>query len=481
MGGYDGSRLAEFRATGLAQRHMFPHDLIVVPKGGPDGLKLAVRMCGIADPARLREVLLFAGPEVGADLPESLFFDDEIVWHQQHLGRRGHFASANLVLDGDRAYTMAYVSDLVQRISRRREHKTRVEKVFQGWSRLLHHAVLAVAVELGLRTLLVPTAALALRHTDPKRSPDPALFERVYDRHLAEVVAAERQGDWWRVDVARNRARAVRPDWRDEPLPTGKTICLCHDIERGLGHLDCDPAFARAVDGPSREALDRMLAIEAAAGVRGTYQVVGTLFDELRPAIAAGGHALAFHSFDHRVGPRPGPLGRAAGLARRVIDRARRPERRLLSPQLQGCRTVDYRIKGYRPPRSRVTADLSDARLAYYNFEWLASSRYSLGRDTVTVENGLAKLPIHLDDFPLYRGQLTFDAWRARALELVRAQDYTALSVHDCYAAGWIDGYREFLQELAALGSFRTLDEVAADAFLAHSIGGAPAAAPLPG
>ena len=121
-----------------------------------------------------------------------------------------------------------------------------------------------------------------------------------------------------------------------------------------------------------------MLAVEASAGVRVTYNVVGQILPEVREQIESGGHALAFHSFDHR---RDGD-------------------------QLRRCREVDYRLKGYRLPRSEPTPETTDEQLAFHNFEWLASSAHSLGLESPQLQNRVVRLPVALDDFPLYTGEL---------------------------------------------------------------------------
>ena len=41
----------------------------------------------------------------------------------------------------------------------------------------------------------------------------------------------------------------------------GKTICLCHDIERGLGHVDVDPNYAEFANKTSLKNLEEMLII----------------------------------------------------------------------------------------------------------------------------------------------------------------------------------------------------------------------------
>jgi len=126
-----GDRREEFLHTGYKERH-FPPSFYFLPKGGADGLKMAQRMDGIANPNALWEVVLYAcGPAVDT-FPEELFFDPDLIWHQQHGGKRGQVATANLVVKGRHVFGLTYMSDLVQRISRRREFKTRVENRFKG-------------------------------------------------------------------------------------------------------------------------------------------------------------------------------------------------------------------------------------------------------------------------------------------------------------------------------------------------------------
>ena len=181
------------------------------------------------------------------EFPRELFFDDDLIWHRQQFGRPGQVATASLVLDGETVYSITHVSDLVQRIALRREHKTRVEKVFGGWRHMLLNAVLAFAQAQGARRVLTPTATLALHHTDRSRRPGAGLFERIYDRTVTDLFAARRDGEWWVLDVADCREPVV-PERRTEDHRPIKTICICHDIERGLGHLDADPAFARRAE-----------------------------------------------------------------------------------------------------------------------------------------------------------------------------------------------------------------------------------------
>jgi hypothetical protein len=130
---------------------------------------------------------------------------------------------------------------------------------------------------------------------------------------------------------------------------------------------------------------------------------------------------------------------------------------------------VDYRLKGYRPPQSRLSADLGDGNLSFHGFEWLASSAWSLGFRAPRMENGIVKIPILFDDYEMFRKGVPFAEWRARALALVDTRPFVAFSLHDCYAEHWLPHYAGFLADIRARGQLRTLDEVAADVALAHA------------
>jgi hypothetical protein len=443
------SRRAEAVARGLLSRHFFAHRVHHVPKCGPDHLKLARRMGTTrATPDTCWQVLLHAEPPARDKVPASLFFDDDLVWHQQHLGEGGHVASANLVFDGAAVYTNTLVSDLVQRIARRREFKTRVETTFRGWPHLLLNAVAGFARRRGARDLYIPTAALAMRHTDRARTVQPPLYERIYDRAVQARFDATRDGDWWRVNLDANAHRLLALERRERSVRETKAICIVHDTERGLGHEDVDPVFARAAETAAPAHLDAMLGIERAHGHRTTYAVVGSFMGEVRERIEAGGHALAFHSYDHR------PADPAGGAE---------------DSQLRRCRRVDYRLKGYRAPRSIITGELADDSLVYYNFEWLASSASSLGTHVPVLDRGIVKLPVLRDDFPLHRRAMSYDEWEARVFTLVDDHHVVALGLHDCYADHWLSRYPDLLDRLGRRGALTTLDELAARVMLASS------------
>ena len=450
-----------FQAKGFLRRHFFPHRVHLVHRPGPDGAKYAWRMLGVRDPQALSELVLFGLPPATDEFPKSLFFDGEIVWHQQHLGMGGQVAHAYLVQIGGRLYVTIAQSDLVQRIGRLRQRKTRVERVFKGWNHVLLNAALNVGIDRGSRFVYWPTSPLVLAHCDPVRVVDPTLFERIYDRTVQVRVKADRDGDWWRIDLGANESRIPllrRSLWTAEKE---KVVAICHDVERGLGHVDDEPGFVDEAERVAPASFAEMLAIESELGVRTTYNVVGRLVSELRADIEGAGHALAFHSYDHVAEPGPGHLRRA----RYWLAGLRRGRRRRDGPypmQLARCRQVDYRLKGYRPPQSRIPPSLSDANLREFNFEWLASSARSLGCEAPAVENGIVKIPIHVDDFPLHRGALTYPEWERRLLELVEGRDFVAVALHDCYGPTWLPHYRELLEKLKGLARLETFDSVAA-------------------
>src|SRR5262249_12878654 len=191
--------------------------------------------CGITNPNALWEIVLYGFGAAVDSFPEELFFDPDLIWHQQHGGRRGQIASANLAVKGTNVYGMNYISDVVQRISRRREFKTRIENRFKGWQRMLLNSILNFAIEKGLKRIYSPTADWTLRHIPPSRRVQRDLFDRIYDQAVNDHFQAARQGPWWLIDVAANGGRAIISEKRTERVETAKTICLCHDrkTERG--------------------------------------------------------------------------------------------------------------------------------------------------------------------------------------------------------------------------------------------------------
>jgi hypothetical protein len=442
-------RCDEFVSKGYRQRWFFPHVVRYLPKCGPDGFKIARWMLGDVSPAQMCELVIHAAPSLAAQFPAELFLDDEIVWHQQQFGHHGQVATGNLLVRGNDLFTMVHISDVVQRISRRRSLKTQIENRFKGWNHMLLNGILNFAAGQRLERIYVAGSDWALKHTDPDRSPGREMFERIYDRNVHELFDVTSSPPWWCIDVSRNAGKLIVPEPAEENIPDGRTICVCHDVERGMGHLDADPEFAVKVEETAPQHLERMLAIERQLGVKATYAVVGAILPGLRDSIERDGHALAFHSWDHRIGP----------------------------DQLAQCREVDYRLKGYRTPQSRITAELTDENLCFHNFEWLASSSRSFGFDEPRLENGIVRIPISFDDFAMYHDGMTYEAWEAEALETINNNRFVAFGLHDCYGEFWLPRYAQFLERVSKLGRLVTMNQVANEMFLRHAL---PVGGPTP-
>jgi len=462
-------RVEEFFQRGYKKRYFFPNTIYYLPKCGPDAFKLSHRMCGEGDPHKHWEVVLYAISPVIDEFPEELFFDDDIIWHQQQFGKIGHVAFAYIVVNEGNLYGLNYVSDLVQRISRRREYKTRVEKKFKGWAYMLLNSIMNFALENSIKLIYSPTADLAMEQTDPSRNVQRELFEMVYDRAVNKHFMVEKKEKWWVIDVAKNRDRIIIPEKKPEMIQVGKTICLCHDIERGLGHIDVDRNFADLANNTSPNNLEEILIIEKELNVKATYNALGCFFNEVRERIEKDGHCIAFHSYDHEIDNYRAYSEKYHKIFKLILGITTDTTHIKYDGQLAKCRKIDYRIKGYRTPHSKITPDLNDENLCYYNFEWLASSAYSLKTETPIMQNGVVKIPILFDDFEMYKSKMKYEEWEEKAIDIIKQYDFAAFCLHDCYAHYWLPYYREFLKKICGLGKLKTLNEVANEVILSSS------------
>jgi hypothetical protein len=427
-------------------------------------------MCGESALNAHWEVLLFADRPWIDEFPEELFFDDDLIWHRQHLGKAGHIAFAYLLVKKGNLYGLNYVSDVVQRISRRQGYRTRIEKKFHGWHHMLLNSIMNFAVENNIQKIYSPASPLIMAHTDPDRTTQKELFERVYDRAINRQFSTTRQGDWWVIDVRANRDRVLVPTKHEEPLPAEKTICICHDIERGFGHLGIDRERVQIADRTAPSALSEMIRCEHAAGLKATYHVLGCFFDEVRTEIERGSHCLAFHSYNHQI-RKYWRLTKHYHRVRRALASLNGGDKTgRYSDQLYRCRLVDRRVRGFQPPQSRLTPEWNDYHLVFRNFEWCATSPWRLRNTRPVIHNRLVKIPIHFDDFPLYKLGMSFDEWENRALRAIENSAFTAFTLHDCYADFWLQHYSTFLKKMSGLGKFKTLDAVANETLFAHAM-----------
>jgi hypothetical protein len=434
-----------FVAKGFRRRGFFPHQAIALRKAYPDTfVQLQKRGVPTAQAARLKtwQINLYS-PWV-EDFPPELFTDSTVNWHNQQFGRPGLIACAGLFIDEDSLFVSLLQSDLCQQIGRHSGLKTlcaaRLNNRFRYWYEILYNAILDFAVDLGLKRIYSPTARQIVGTT--AKPIDPALFFQIYDSHQSRYQARlERVGnaEYWGVEVADNAHRIVRLERELSAIklqPPPRVICLFHDIEENVDSA-VDPQESHA-------ALLQMLEIERVQGVKTTYNVLGQLFAHDAPLIAEHpGHSIAFHTYNHRLD---------------AMD------------QLPLVRGVDLQVKGYRTARSVITDELSDYSLGFYNFEWLMSSEYSFGFDLPKIENGIVKIPVHLDDHPLSIGRLNYEQWISRLMTTTDARRFVSVGLHDCYSSFWIEKYAELLDQLQKVGELWTCDQIINQAYLTDAV-----------
>jgi peptidoglycan/xylan/chitin deacetylase (PgdA/CDA1 family) len=187
--------------------------------------------------------------------------------------------------------------------------------------------------------------------------------------------------------------------WSRQTTPA--LVTFYHDVEQ---NLDSD-----ARPNECRQAVTAFLDLEGRYGVRATYNVAGKLFAEqpdLIEAITRAGHEIAFHSYDHRA------------------DRA--PQHQV--EQIERCRDVSSTVCGYRSARSEIDP-AAVARLWEKGFLWNAEG--DARPEPYFIHQGLVRLPIAADDWPLHRGDVSVEAFLRRFATLVRQRPYVAVGFHD--------------------------------------------------
>ena len=84
--------------------------------------------------------------------------------------------------------------------------------------------------------------------------------------------------------------------------------------------------------------------------------------------------------------------------------------------------------------------------------------------------NRPVKIPIHFDDFAMYRDGQSYDAWEAEALATIEQNRFVAFGLHDCYGEFWVPRYAEFLEKIRRMGKLTTMNQVANDVFLGNAL-----------
>jgi hypothetical protein len=410
-GAIAGDRLAALAEAGDG---VVPHDVLVLPRGGRDGLRLARRLCRVSDPDRLREVV--------------------VVRPGGAIDAGGWLAAASLVTRGDRVMVTAYRPNA---------------GAPAGWTRMLLNAVMAFAIERGAARVLSPSSALVLRHAP---ATDAEGLARLYDVDARARFAAERRGLWWCFDTAANRARVVMPARARTLADLGPLVCVCHDV-----------------DGPGDgRALARMLETEARVGIAATYCVGPALDDDARESIRCAGHAVGFRPRLAARGARNGLTWRLGALRARLAGSWRHLRGGDAAwEDLAACRGTDGTIGGYRLPTGGRRP--SEEALAARALDWIAVPGATLARGRPRLYRAIVTIPITHDDDNLRAGHEAWAAWRERLLAAAGRRHFVALALSDAGADAWLDDYGELLAALRARAEVWTLDQVARHVVLASA------------
>lgn len=429
-------QIEPFLRAGFARKYVFRHEVAVVPKRYPGSIlhlrQYNMPLAKILEGA-FRQINMYA-TDIGKDR-EELFANPHVNWHGQQCTRLGLIASAGLFLqDPEIAIITIMQSDLCQQLYRhpslKRACRTQVDNRFGRWYRLLLNAVMDFCNDHHISRLLVPASGTILRRLP--RAVSPPLFTRIYDDPPLWLRCNRLrlyEAEYWEIAVDDNRGRFIPL----EPIPSAsqkdiRGICIFHDVEANVD--------TQVPASDCSHWLESILDIETSMGVSLTYSVLGELLPGLRPLLQRYRiGSLALHSFDHQINSL-NQLGRA--------------------------RRVDFKVRGYRPPQSLITEELTDFNLSYYDFEWLLSSARSLGVTEPQLQNYIVKIPVHLDDYPLHTGACTLDAWMGRIRSLLESSiQLVVIGTHDCYAHHWLKCYPQLLRECLAKRPMRNCDEIA--------------------
>jgi len=422
-------------------KYFFPYEVEIIEKQYPDMFLIMYRR-GISKEKLLNGKFIQVNvySKNVEEYPDELFFNKQINWHQQHFCRKGLIAAAGLYLPNDDSIFIELMqSDLMQQLFRnkkfREKYRTELENKYRYWYKILFNFILDFAVDKGFKRIYCPTSKQLSKKT--KKKMDNSIFVRIYD-HVDRKFDCNKKkihkAEYWRVNVKENIDKLTRLKSKKRKIKkTDKIVCIYHDIEEDI---DADVSKEKC-----KEYLKRMLEIEKKYGIKATYNILGQLFKEKEKIITnCGDHSVAFHSFNHDV---------------RDLN------------QIKKSRDVDLQVRGYRPPQSKITEELTDYNLSYHNFEWMMSSASSFGFDKCRLEKGIVKIPVYTDDYSLSTGELNYEKWEKRLIRAVKKNDFVAFGTHDCYGEYWIDKYDGLLSKLKKIGvRFMNCDEITGKMFL---------------
>jgi hypothetical protein len=182
-------------------------------------------------------------------------------------------------------------------------------------------------------------------------------------------------------------------------------ITFYHDTEQNYDS-NADPLDCRSM-------VNEFLKLEKKYNVSTTYNVVGKLFKEqpdLIDNILNEGQEVAFHSYNHQTDWNSEYYLNEIGL----------------------CRKVSKIPTGYRSPRSQINQSAVHA-IWENGFLWNAEGDYH--SEPYFIYEGLVRLPITGDDWPIYLGEVTADKWIHNFAKILKSRTYIAFGLHDYIAS----------------------------------------------
>lgn len=180
-----------------------------------------------------------------------------------------------------------------------------------------------------------------------------------------------------------------------------RVITFYHDIEQN-SELNVEPEICRQV-------VNGFLTLEKKYNVPATYNVVGKLFvqqPDLITQIINSGQEIAFHSFNHQPDWKP----------------------EYYADEIHLCRRVSNSPRGYRSPRSQWNQTTLKT-LWELGFHWSAEN--DAHYEPYFIYEGLVRLPIAGDDWPLYVGLVNIEGWLESFVNIMKTKRYFAFGTHD--------------------------------------------------
>ena len=437
------SQLDEFLRKGFKERDYFDHEVIATQKFYPyTTYNLMLRGYNEHFINSILPIQINIYAPALASIGDDILWDGQVNWHRQQMEKPGLVAAAGLCIDHSETAMVSIIqSDINQQVYKfanyKSKYKTRLRSWFGKWNLITYNAILDFALSAGIKTVLFPTTDSVFRHVKANVLRD--IYDTIYDSVANTYLCRKttiKGHDYWKVNVAENQSKiAILEDERVKQSHS-KVVCILHDTEE---NVDTDIDIRSCED-----ALESMLEIEHEANISTTYNVLGTLYNKKNQLITKNNqHAIGFHSFNHVIGE---------------------------EGQIEAVREVDLQVKGYRPPQSRLTAELNNFNLQYHNFEWLCSSSSSLGISDITLEHGIVKIPVDTDDWLIQSGQMSYENWKDLLLKKIEDNAFFSFGLHDCYSKHWLQNYPELIRSIKSIGvSFQSCDQVAAHAFLLSS------------